>query len=73
MHIILKDREIHLIIWMTRIHLISLVSILEHIIHVYHTVGSKYVGFIYIAPKRGGMIVMSLVNKENGHFVAHLH
>lgn len=70
----LKDREIHLIRWMTRIHLISLVSILEH--EVYHRVGSEYVGFIHIAPKRGldsGMVVMSLVNKENGHFVAHLH
>ena len=45
-----KARGTHLIIWMTRIHLLLLGLILEH--ETYHIVSSKYMGSIYIALKR---------------------
>lgn len=47
-----KDKGIHLIMWMMRIHLVSLVLILEH--ERYHIVSSKYVGSIFIQFCKGG-------------------
>ena len=59
---------------MVTIHLISLVFILEH--ETYHIVSSKYVGSIYTVLKKeldSGMLVILLVAKEIGHFVANFH
>lgn len=57
-----------------RIHLISLVFILEH--ETYHIVSSKYVRSVYTVLKKeldSGMLAMLLVAKEIDHFVANFH